>query len=227
MSSLSTNNLKLPKGWARKLTPKFIGPFPIRKVLEQGSSYDLELSQELKVRGINSSFHASLLRIHVPNDDWHFLGCQLHQLPGFGAVPNEWAVDRILLHSGQGRDSLFEVKWKSGDVTWLQYTEVNHLEPLKSYLEAMGISKNRNLKKGSGTEPDFDEDVRTAAVYVLMPYRMKAPPKGRISADLCHSGNSVTINSGSRTRRRTATYSATYSPVLRYLPITATLLPML
>ncbi|KAJ7888856.1 hypothetical protein B0H14DRAFT_2692502, partial [Mycena olivaceomarginata] len=34
---LSTKNLKLPKGQARKPTPKFIGPFPIRKVLEQGS----------------------------------------------------------------------------------------------------------------------------------------------------------------------------------------------
>src|ERR1700761_7771076 len=175
---LSTKNLKLPKGRARKLTPKYIGPFPITKVLEPGASFQLKLSEELKIRGINPTFHASLLRVHIPNDDRRFPGRQLHQLPGFGAVPNEWAVDRILSHSGQGRDALFEVKWKSGDVTWLQYAEVKHLEPLKSYLEAMGISKVAQLKAGAGNHPEFDEDVRSDAVTVKFSGTGQMTPNG-------------------------------------------------
>jgi hypothetical protein len=74
---LSTLNLKLPKGRARKLTPKYIGPFPVIKVIEPGASYRLELSNQLKIRGINPVFHASLLRIHIPNDDRRFPGRQL------------------------------------------------------------------------------------------------------------------------------------------------------
>jgi len=47
---LSTKNLKLPKHRARKLTPKYIGPFRIVKEMEKGVTYQLELSPELKKR---------------------------------------------------------------------------------------------------------------------------------------------------------------------------------
>ncbi|EPQ49882.1 hypothetical protein GLOTRDRAFT_51447, partial [Gloeophyllum trabeum ATCC 11539] len=86
-------------------------------MVQQGSTYRLDLSPELRKRGIADAFHASLLRIHLPNDDRRFPGRQLHQLPGFGENPKEWAVDRILSHSGKGRATLFELQWKTGDVT--------------------------------------------------------------------------------------------------------------
>lgn len=142
---LSTKNLKLPKHRARKLSPKYIGPFRIVKVVEPGASYKLELSDELKKRGINETFHASLLRIHVPNDDRRFPGRQLYQIPGFGEHPKEWAVDRVLSHSGQGTEANFEVQWMTGDVTWLSYAEAKHLEPLTAYCEAMGIQHPKDL----------------------------------------------------------------------------------
>ncbi|TBU21884.1 hypothetical protein BD311DRAFT_743310 [Dichomitus squalens] len=49
---LSTQNLSFPKGRARKLIPKYIGPYT-----------------DMKDRRINPTFHASLLRRHEANDD--------------------------------------------------------------------------------------------------------------------------------------------------------------
>ena len=50
---LSTKNISLPKGRARKLTPKYLGPFPITKVIKEGATYQLGLSDELIKRGVN------------------------------------------------------------------------------------------------------------------------------------------------------------------------------
>ena len=44
---LSTKNISLPKGLARKLAPKFLGPFKISKTLKEGATYQLDLSEEL------------------------------------------------------------------------------------------------------------------------------------------------------------------------------------
>lgn len=130
---LSTENLTLPKGRARKLSPKFIGPF---KILEdyKNNSYRLDLPSEMKQRGVHPAFHASLLRIHVPNDDRRFPGRQLNQIISLGKT-EEWAVEKIRTHHGKGASSLFEVTWKSGDRTWLPLHEISHLEALTQYLD--------------------------------------------------------------------------------------------
>jgi len=86
---LSTKNISLPKGLARKLAPKYLGPFAITRVLKEGATYRLDLSEELLKRGINPSFHASLLKPHVPNDDRRFPGRMPSQIPGFGKKPDE------------------------------------------------------------------------------------------------------------------------------------------
>ncbi|KAI9068748.1 hypothetical protein FKP32DRAFT_1561027, partial [Trametes sanguinea] len=96
------------------------------------ATYQLDLSLELKARGLASTFHASLLRPHFPNDDRRFLGRQIHQLPGFGKQPRKWAVDRILLHIGKGVEAEFEVQWTTGDVTWALYQDVKHLQVFTS-----------------------------------------------------------------------------------------------
>lgn len=100
MVYLSTKNLRIPKGRARKLVPKYLGPFRITKELEKGSTYQLDLSPELRVKGINPSFHVSLLRPHFVNDDRRFPGRMLHQLPGFGNNLRKWDVRRVISHSG-------------------------------------------------------------------------------------------------------------------------------
>ena len=58
---LSTKNLTLPKHRARKLMPKFIGPYKILKAMNDSSNVMLELPQEFKDRKINPTFYTNLV----------------------------------------------------------------------------------------------------------------------------------------------------------------------
>ena len=136
---LSTKNLSLPKGRARKLAPKYLMLFAITKVLKEGATYQLDLSEELLKRGINPSFHASLLKPHVPSDDRRFPGRLPSQIPGFGDKPEEWIVEAIVAHRGKGNRSDFQILWKAGDRTWAPYREVAHLIAMYRYCELMGV----------------------------------------------------------------------------------------
>ena len=155
---LSTKNISMPKGRARKLAPKYLGPFPITKVLKEGATYQLGLSDELIKRGVNRAFHASLLRPHVPNDDRRFPGRMPCQIPGFGEKPEEWIVDSILSHHGKGLESEFQVLWKAGDKTWAPYREVAHLNALDRYCELMGVKNVFELSSNYVYEDSEEED---------------------------------------------------------------------
>ncbi len=61
---LSTKNISLPKGLARKLAPKFIGPYTISCDFGNGS-YEVELPPDLKRWDIHNVFHASLLHTYM------------------------------------------------------------------------------------------------------------------------------------------------------------------
>ena len=103
---ISTKNISFPKGLACKLIPKFIGPY---KVLTdfKNQSFHIELPPHLKQRGVTNVFHASLLRIHVPNDDCLFPGRLFTQLNPGSETKSEWAVNRILSHSGLSQNAIF------------------------------------------------------------------------------------------------------------------------
>jgi hypothetical protein len=159
---LSTKNLSIPKERARKLVPKFIGPFTITKVLEPGATFRLDLPDELKARGIHPSFHASLLRIHHPNDDRKFPGRTLAHITGFGK-PSHWSVERIVSHYGTGTRAIFEVIWTSGDRSWELYGTVKKWAAFDAYCEALGIRTVAGLKAGTGIPPD-DPQIRLASV---------------------------------------------------------------
>lgn len=58
---LSTVNLNLPKGRARKLAPKYIGPYTILRACPEISLYTLELPEELTKQQIHPTFHANVL----------------------------------------------------------------------------------------------------------------------------------------------------------------------
>ena len=53
---LSTKNLTILKGRARKLMPRFIGPYKVLKAMNDSSNITIELSQELKYRRISPTF---------------------------------------------------------------------------------------------------------------------------------------------------------------------------
>lgn len=149
---LSTENLSLPKGRARKLAPKYVGPYKILDDL-RNNAYLIDLPADLKRRGLNPTFHASKLRVHIPNDDRRFPGRRVEQLTA-GENSTEWVVSRIITHHGKGRNALFQIEWKSGDRTWMPISEIEHLEALTAYLEASGVASVEQLPRGRGQVPD-------------------------------------------------------------------------
>ena len=155
---LLSKNISFPKGLARKLIPKFLGPYKITSDFEN-ASFQLDLPPHLKRRGVHSIFHSSLLRIHVPNDDRLFPGRMDTQIAGEDDSDNEWAVDRIKSHSGTKSNAIFEVLWKSGDITWLPYYQITHLQALTDYFGLLGVSKISKLPNGLGRPPVDDPQV--------------------------------------------------------------------
>ena len=96
---LSTKNLSMPKGRARKLIPKYIGPMKVVRQHTVSDTYTLDLPNQLKARRVHPTFHIGLLRAHEPNDDTLFLR---RDAQAFYDVGNdneaEWVVDELLTH---------------------------------------------------------------------------------------------------------------------------------
>lgn len=149
---LSTENLALPQRRARKLMPKFIGPYRITKGNPAESRYTLDLPNELKARRIHPTFHISRLRPFNKNDDTLFPKREVRAFYDFGdAEDNEWLVDEILAHSWNGNSPEFLVQWNLGDTTWEPYSECKDLAALDRYLELLGIQDWKKLPRRSET----------------------------------------------------------------------------
>lgn len=145
---LSTKNLSIPKGLARKLVPKYIGPYPIIRDFGN-NSFELDLPTDLKKRTVHPIFHALLLHVHIPNDDRLFPG-RHHSQVGFTLKPDgEWKVRSVINHKGCGKDAEFEIGWATGDRTWMSYESITDLPALSEYFEAKGIKGVQNLKDDS------------------------------------------------------------------------------
>jgi hypothetical protein len=145
---LSTKNLNLPKARAHKLMPKYIGPYKIIASDREWSSYTLELPDKLLFRHIHHTFHASLLRPAVPNDDTKFPNQEAMFFYDFGNDPNrEWLVDSIVDHEFRGNSIHLHVLWNTGDTTVEPCQNCEDLEALDRYLELHGIAHWHNLLK--------------------------------------------------------------------------------
>ena len=149
---LSTKHINFAKGLARKLIPKYIGPYKVIKDFNN-QSFQIELPSHLKQRGIHDVFHSSLLWIHTPNNDHLFPGRMDMQIGGSPKVEQEWTVEKILSHAGSGENSHFEILWKAGDITWLPYYQIRHLQAIESYLDLFGINNVSKLPTGKGKPP--------------------------------------------------------------------------
>lgn len=148
MAYLSTVNLNLPKRRARKLAPKFIGPFKVIKAYPKTSNYELELSPELIARRIHPMFHASLLRPFEPNDDLLFPSRESKHFYDFGMPDDdEWFVDEIVGHRFTGASIEFNVRWTAGDHTWEPYSGVRSLAALDQYYALMGVTRWQSLRR--------------------------------------------------------------------------------
>jgi hypothetical protein len=148
LTYLLTQNLALPKGRARKLLPKYIGPYKILKTTQDNSTVNLELSDELKARGIHPTFHTSLLKPFVANDDTLFPHRDPKLFYDFGLPDDtEWVVDEINAHKWTGNRIDFQVKWSLGDTTWESYNNCKDLKALDDYLALIGVDSWRKLPR--------------------------------------------------------------------------------
>ena len=143
---LSMKNLSMPKGRARKLIPKYIGPMKVMKRHTTSDTYTLDLPDQLKVRRVHPTFHIGLLRAHEPNDDTMF---PRRDTQAFYDVGNddkvEWVVDELLAHRWKGTQIEFLVRWNLGDMTWEPYAHYKELEALDRYLELQGAASVKRL----------------------------------------------------------------------------------
>ena len=79
--------------------PIFIGPYPVVKANPDSSNHTLNLPIELEARNIYPTFHVSLLKPHIPNDDNQFPSRGVHIYHDFGYGDEaEQEVDAILAH---------------------------------------------------------------------------------------------------------------------------------
>jgi hypothetical protein len=146
---LATADLNLPKGRARKLMPKFIGPYPVVEAQREKSTYKLALPPELVNRRIHPRFHVSRLRKHVENDDDKFPKREVKTFYDFGDDPaTEWLVDEIVDHDWKGKTLWLRVKWDQGDLTWEKVKDCEDLEALDNYLELCGVKEPAELSRG-------------------------------------------------------------------------------
>ena len=96
---LLMRNLTLPKGRAKKLQPKYIGPYKVVEAHIAASTIRLELPPELTARQVHPTFHVSLIRAHIPNNDKRFPCRDTAMCYDFGTTDEpEWFVNEILAH---------------------------------------------------------------------------------------------------------------------------------
>ena len=55
-----------------------------------------------------------------------------------------------------GANATFEIKWKAGDITWLPYYQVTHLQALTDYMDLLGVAK---IPHGQGNPPQDDPQI--------------------------------------------------------------------
>jgi hypothetical protein len=129
----------------------------------------------MKQCDIHDVFHSSYLHPHLPNDDRLFPGRLDNQVADFEDEEHEWAMEKILTHKGTQSDAVFEVKWKSGDVTWLPYDRVDHLAALQEYFDVLDIEDASQLTEGNGLPPTDNPQVFLGCLDYDLGYKLLAP----------------------------------------------------
>ena len=128
--------------------PIFIGPYPIVRASPNTSNYTLKLPIELEARNVHPTFHISLLKLHVPNDDDRFPSRDVRVYYDFGYGDEvEQEVKEILAHQWDGRKLCLLVKWSTSDSTWEPLRSCDKLRALDKYLAVRGVSRPAQLPR--------------------------------------------------------------------------------
>jgi hypothetical protein len=144
---LSTENLSLPKGRARKLLPKYLGPYKVLVANHSKSAYKIELPPDLKAQRIHDTFHEKVLTLHVENDASQFPKRETCIHYNVGNDPDqEWVVHSIKSHKWSP-GLTFKVCWELSDSTWEPLDVVKDLEALDNYLKLEGVMRPSDLQR--------------------------------------------------------------------------------
>jgi hypothetical protein len=93
-------------------------------------------------------FHASLVKLHIPNDDERFPHQDMLKHYNLGQeAEEEWYVDDLLAHCWNSSALEFQVQWSLGDTTWEPSSSCLQLEALDAYLELRGVKSSRELPR--------------------------------------------------------------------------------
>jgi hypothetical protein len=104
--------MQAKSGRVAKFMPRFDGPFTVLKANPAKSAYTLDLPNE---PNRFPTFHGSLLRRFIPNDNNLFPSHELSQ-PGPVVTPDgeeEWLINRIMDERIRGKGHQYLVRWHS------------------------------------------------------------------------------------------------------------------
>ena len=147
---LSTANLSLPKGQARKLAPKYVGPFSVLEAHPETSTYTLDIPEDLRRRRIHPTFNVSLLKPHEANDELLFPAREVKRFYDFGMPSDlEWQVDEIAGHRWDKDKLELLVHWTAGEHTWESIEECSELQALDDYLQLLDVEDAAHLPRRS------------------------------------------------------------------------------
>ena len=95
-----------------KLAPKWIGPFKITNFIPWSQNVSLDPSELPYLQYITNSFHTSLIKLYIPNNDVKFTSRNLHK-PG-PVEGDRWEVEQVLQFTFKPgtRQPQYFVKWK-------------------------------------------------------------------------------------------------------------------
>ncbi|KAJ3492390.1 hypothetical protein NLI96_g66 [Meripilus lineatus] len=126
--------------WVAKFMVRYDGPYKVLRAYPDSSTYTLDLPPTMK---IFPTFHSSLLKPYLPNDDDLFPD-RAHPQPGPIVTEDgfeEWEVEEILDRRPRGRGFQYLVRWKGygpDSDSWLPGKEVEELAALDTFLQGLG-----------------------------------------------------------------------------------------
>jgi hypothetical protein len=94
------------------------------------------------------TFHVSLIKPHIPNNDERFPHHDVLKHYDFGQeAEEEWFIDEIIAHRWQEASLELQVRWSLGDTTWEPLANCKQLEALDAYLELRGVTSPKALPR--------------------------------------------------------------------------------
>lgn len=113
---LSTKNFRFKKA-ERKLAPRYVRVRVVQKI--GPNAYRLQLPK--KYEAMHDVFSVSLL------EPWNGSRQSANQLPDLEPESEEWEVEEVVAHKGEGADRLYLVKWKGWPVEYNSWEPAEHL----------------------------------------------------------------------------------------------------